>query len=206
MATMRARWLWLLASAGALAGCGAGTTQDARPPVAIGAEDACAVCGMDIAGSPGPRAEAYVGDAAQPLKFESTRDFFAYVLQPDVTSQLGAVYVQDAARIDWTHPGGAAAGFTDARAAYYVAWQPLQGGMGPTLASFAHRADADAFVAAHGGEVLRFGDVTPALVSQLDYACPAPGTPAARLVRACRAAPPGAVAQEDQQQRPPPPR
>ena len=156
----------------ALAGC------DKDPAAQQGAvdvhpDDACAVCGMYLDGSPGPRAEAWVRGRAAPLKFDSTRDFFAYVLQPENRQRLQALFVQDSERIDWEHPSGAAASFVDARTAYYVAWQPRAGSMGPTLAPYATHARAEAAAHAHGGEVLAFDAVTTALVATLDYRCPA---------------------------------
>jgi len=169
-----------------LAGCG-GDNQ-ALPPqkaVAIRKDDVGAVCGMYIEGSPGPRGEAYVAGRKLPLKFDSTRDFFAYVLQPENATRLQHLFVQDSARIDWKHPTNAADSFVDARTAYFVAWQPLPGSMGPTLASFAKQTDAQVFVREHGGEMLGFQQVRPELISLLKGACPVPGTPAFHLARHC---------------------
>jgi copper chaperone NosL len=171
-----------------LAACGGGERAQHQVPVAIRKGDMCAVCGMYIQDHPGPRAEAYVEGSAVPLKFGSTRDFFAYVLQPDNASQLQSLYVQDSARIDWKHPSDAPQSFVDARKASYVAWQPLPGGMGPTLASFADPADARAFIAEYGGQLLSFGDVTPQLISALGYACPAPGQNPVVSSAPCKAA------------------
>lgn len=144
-----------------------------QPPVGIVSGDTCAVCGMYIEGLPGPHGEAYIQGRATPLKFGSTRDFFAYVTRADLKSQLGALYVQNTKGLDWKHPSNAASSFIDARKAWYVAFQPLQGGMGPTLAAFARKQAAETFVQLHGGEVLRFAGVTPSLVTGLGYRCPA---------------------------------
>ncbi|MFC5579673.1 nitrous oxide reductase accessory protein NosL [Rhodanobacter terrae] len=155
-----------------LVGCG-GSTAPAQHAVDIHPDDTCAVCGMYLDGSPGPRAEAWVTGRAKPLMFDSTRDFFAYVLQPENQPDLQELFVQDSARIDWRQPAHAAISFIDARRASYVAWQPLPGSMGPTLAPFATRAAAAAFVREHGGAVFGFDEITPALVATLDYRCPA---------------------------------
>ena len=170
-----------------LAGCG-GKPAPAHHAVDTHPDDACAVCGMYLDGSPGPRAEAWVSARAKPLVFDSTRDFFAYVLQPENQSALQELFVQDSARIDWQQPAHAAASFIDARTASYVAWQPLAGSMGPTLAPFASRAVAEAFVREHGGAVLDFTEITPALVATLDYRCPARATGAHGTLQ-CLAAP-----------------
>lgn len=170
MITLR-RALIVLALA-VLAGCG-GSPAPAQRAVDTHPDDACAVCGMYLDGSPGPRAEAWVSGRAKPLMFDSTRDFFAYVLQPENQASLQELFVQDSARIDWQQPTPAAASFIDARTALYVAWQPLPGSMGPTLAPFASAALAEAFAREHGGGVLGFAEITPALVATLDYRCPA---------------------------------
>ncbi len=165
-------WLALLML---VAGC-SGAPAPARPAVEVQPDDVCAVCGMELSASPGPRGQAWVADRARPLLFDSTRDFFAYVLQPENRSGLRELYVQDTARIDWPHPGRDAASFIDARRAVYVAWQPLPGSMGPTFAPFADRTAAGAFVRAHGGAVLTFDAITPELVATLGYHCPAAGS------------------------------
>jgi len=182
-----------VAAAASLAGCGADSGAHQKP-VAIRKGDTCAVCGMYIAKYAGPRGEAYVSGYSTPLKFGSTRDFFAYVTQPDEKRNLESVFVQDTARIDWAHPSNLPNSFTDARKAYYVAWQPLPGAMGPTFASFAKRSDAEAFIKAHGGRLLRYGDVTPEVVSSLSYHCPAAGSPVGAVAKGCvkKAAPAGA--------------
>ncbi len=165
------------------------------PPLQVAVDihkgDACAVCGMYIEAGPGPRGEAYVQGYKAPLKFGSTRDFFAYVLQPENKTRLQQLLVQDSAQINWQHPSNEARTFVEARAAYYVAWQPLSGLMGPTFASFASRQDAETFVRKHGGQILSFSDVTPELTSMLGYGCPAQGSPTFALAKskACMAAP-----------------
>lgn len=171
-----------LAAAMLLAAC-AKPAEVSQPPLVIREGDVCAVCGMYIRGQPGPRGEAYVDGDAGVLKFGSTRDFFAYVTQSDIASRLESAYVQDTARIVWMHPADAADSFIDARTAWYVAWQPLPGEMGPTFASFAKRSDADTFVRRHGGAVLRFGEITATLVSGLDFRCPGPKSTLFALAR-----------------------
>ncbi len=182
---------WLLAALAALLLAACGKSQPPPPQAAadIHKGDICAVCGMYIDAGPGPRAEAWVQGYEAPLKFGSTRDFFAYVLEPENKARLQQLLVQDSARINWQHPSNEAQTFVDARTAWYVVWQPLSGLMGPTFASFAERRDAEALVRTHGGEILGFSEVTPELTSLLGYACPAEGSPAFALARACTAAP-----------------
>lgn len=170
-----------------VSGCSSDHTSPVKPPVAIQSGDISEGCGMAITGSPGPRAEAYVGEQGSPLKFGSVRDFFAYVLQPENSLRVRGLYVQDTAKIDWRHPSDAASSFVDARSAYYVAWQPLIGMMGPTFAPFSTRDHAVAFVHEHGGQVLRFDDVTVAIVAGLGTACPTSDSPLHKLAADCKA-------------------
>ncbi len=180
---------WLLVALVVLLLTACGTSQAPPPQAAIDIHkgDACAVCGMYIDAGPGPRAEAWVQGYKAPLKFGSTRDFFAYVLDPENTARLQQLLVQDSAQINWQHPSNEARTFVDARTAWYVAWQPLSGLMGPTFASFATRPDAEAFVRAHGGELLGFSEVTPELTTLLGYVCPSEGSPAFALAKNCTA-------------------
>ena len=182
---------WLLAALLVLllAACGSSQAPPAQAAVDIHRGDACAVCGMYLDAGPGPRAEAWVQGYKAPLKFGSTRDFFAYVLDPENKARLQQLLVQDSAQINWQHPSNEARTFVDARTAWYVAWQPLHGLMGPTFASFAVRQDAEAFVRAQGGEVLGFAEVTPELTTLLGYACPSAGSPGSALAKGCTTAP-----------------
>jgi len=135
------------------------------PPVAINPGDECHVCGMTIDRFPGPKGEAYVRGASKPFKFCSTRDLFSWWLQPENKIAATSVYVHDMGKTSWKHPSDK--DFVDARSAWYVIDQPLPGAMGPTLASFAHKADAEAFVHKHGGRLLRFQDITLELLADL---------------------------------------
>lgn len=157
--------LLIVAAGILLAGCGKQAGPSAQqPPVAIRPGDTCAVCGMYITHYPGPRGEAYIQGQQVPLKFGSTRDFFAYILQPEHKALLQTLYVQDMAATSWEHPKGH---WIDARTAWYVPESALPGAMGPTLASFRNHRDAEAFAHRFGGKVLRFGEVTNRLVTDL---------------------------------------
>lgn len=174
----------VLLMAGGITGCDDHATAR-QVPVPIEMNDTCAVCGMYITKYPGPRAEAYVQGMGAPLKFGSTRDFFAYVLQPENQVELQSLFVQDTAKIDWRHPPDTPESFINARRAYYVVFQPLTGAMGPTLAPFNHKAAAARFIATNGGALLRFHQITPDLISGLATSCPPAESPLTRLVKDC---------------------
>ena len=142
-------------------------TRNALPPQAIDASDECHVCGMIINRFPGPKGEAFVGGNLQALKFCSTRDLFAYLLQPEADANVREIYVHDMAGADWRHPPDAA--LIDARLAWYVVNHSLRGAMGPTLASFRYREDAQAFAERYGGSLLRFEQVGLDEIANLGY-------------------------------------
>src|SRR5690554_3068177 len=108
-----------------------GATQHA---VEIESRDECHLCGMIITHFPGPKGEAYVRNAPQVLKFCSTRDMFAYILEPEHTHNIQSVFVHDMAKSPWDAPDDEF--FVDARNAWYVVGHSLTGAMGSTLASF----------------------------------------------------------------------
>ncbi len=162
---MRRALFWILLLL-ALGGCGEQQQAGPRPPVPFHDGDECHVCGMLIARFPGPKGEAWVRGGARPLKFCSTRELFGWLLQPDSAALAEAVYVHDMAQNDWQHPDDTR--LVDARKAWYVVGSDLKGAMGPTLASFARREDAEAFAGRHGGRIIRYQDITLDLLVNLE--------------------------------------
>jgi copper chaperone NosL len=168
--------LCVLALLGLLIGAGCEQRTDTdriqQPPVAFRVGDECQVCGMIITRFPGPRGEAWVSRRAQPLKFCSTRDLFAWLLQPETAAVVENIYVHDMAQSDWSQPDDAH--LIEARKAWYVAGSTRTGAMGPTLAPFAARDAAQAFADEYGGRLLGFDEITlPVLESMM----PAAGEP-----------------------------
>lgn len=145
----------LLLSVAALVSC----TGDAPPPQSVepGVDAVCTLDGMTLADYPGPKAQIFFGNEP-PAFFCDTVEMFAMVLGPEALRDIRAVYTQDMAQADWEHPRGH---WIDARTAFYVTGSTLTGSMGPTFASFAQRAGAEAFAAKYGGKVLAFSEITP---------------------------------------------
>lgn len=140
--------------------CGSNEEQvDAKPePVHIESGDECHVCGMVIEGFPGPKGEVITEKDQHVRKFCSTRDMFAWMLQPENVNRDHTVYVHDMAQTEWVSPDDTA--LIDARMAFYVVGSKRDGAMGPTLASFANESGAVAFKKEYGGQVLKYGDIT----------------------------------------------
>lgn len=140
-------------------------TSQTLPPIAIHQGDECHVCGMIITNYPGPKGELYTRGQKQPYKYCSTRDLFSHLLQPEVKIAATQIYVHDMAATDWEKPGNDA--FVDARSAWYVIEQPMKGAMGPTLASFAKKIDAENFVQQYGGRIISFDEITLDILNNL---------------------------------------
>lgn len=152
--------------------------QDAsalQKPVPIASGDECHVCGMQIKRFPGPKAEAYVQGNKTPYKFCSTRDMFAWFLQPETATVVGKIFVHDMGATNWQSPSDN--DFIDARTAWYVVGSNAKGAMGPTLASFKDRDAAMAFVAKNGGTVMPFSAVDLAVLDSLNTENNMPGMP-----------------------------
>lgn len=135
----------------------AACTPDAPPATArdITAGTVCALDGMLLNDYPGPKAQIHYADGGMEF-FCDTVEMFNMLLRPESARRVRAVYTQDMGKADWKTPRGH---WIDARQAFYVHGSRVKGSMGPTLASFANRADAEAFARKNGGRVLRFGEV-----------------------------------------------
>lgn len=143
----------LLLSLG-LSACGPEESKPPQQPVKFESGDECHLCGMAIMGFPGPKGEAYVGRPGRVVKFCSTRDLISWYLQPENRPNTQALFVHDMARSDWQHPDDRH--LIDGRAAWYVLGSRQAGAMGPTLASFASKKEAETFANQWDGDVLSF--------------------------------------------------
>lgn len=122
---------------------------------------ACALDGMVLADYPGPKGQIQY-DAGPPDFYCDTVELLATFLRPEQQKHITAIYTQDMAKAEWNEPRGH---WIDAKTAFYVRGSKLRGSMGPTLASFASEADAQAFVGRNGGKVLRFDQITIDMVA-----------------------------------------
>lgn len=152
-----------------LVGCGEKTQQQvaAPPAVIIKNGEECDLCGMYINRFPGPKGQVFERGLASPKRFCSTRDMFAYVLQPEHQHRAEHIYVHDVASAPWDEQGNAQ--YTNAKNAYFVTGHKLQGAMGPALASFARQADAVAFAEKQGGKVLTFEQVDINVLNHMSH-------------------------------------
>ena len=139
-----------------------GCTQALAPqPVEPTDATLCSFDGMLLSDFPGPKGQILYEDGA-PDFFCDTVELFSAYLQPEEKKRVSAIYTQDMAQTPWDKPRGH---WIDARSAFYVIGSRKTGSMGPTIASFAKEADAQAFAREQGGRVLRFDQVKPDMVA-----------------------------------------
>lgn len=120
----------------------------------------CQLDGMALADYPGPKGQIRYADGGT-VYFCDTLELLSIAMSPEHVRALAGVYTQDMAQADWNSPHGH---WIDATQAYYVRGSQRTGSMGPTLASFAQRTDAEAFAQQYGGQVIAFAQVTPDMV------------------------------------------
>ncbi|KRB83560.1 nitrous oxide reductase accessory protein NosL [Duganella sp. Root198D2] len=141
-----------------LAGCG-----DAARSLAAGepVDDAvCALDGMSLKDYPGPKAQIVFRDGRIDY-FCSLSELFEVLFGDDGQRGIGASYVQDMGKADWSKPRGH---WIEARSAFYVIESRAQGAMGPTIGTFAGKEDAQAFAAREGGRVLDYSQIKPGVL------------------------------------------
>ncbi|WP_010461620.1 nitrous oxide reductase accessory protein NosL [Acidovorax radicis] len=145
-----------------LTGCSqADNSAQSLKPVEIDRTTSCELDGMLLADYPGPKAQVHFAGQDKPSFFCDTVELFSTLLAGEQVRAVQAMYVQDMGQADWNAPQGH---WIDGKTALYVVGGKRHGSMGPTIGSFAQEADAKKFAAEYGGKVLRFAEITPAMV------------------------------------------
>lgn len=152
-------------------------------PVALTPETVGYFCQMTLLEHPGPKAQVHLeGFPGTPRFFSQVRDAVVYQRLPEQVAPILAIYVSDmgAATARWDAPG--ATNWIAADTAFYVVGSDARGGMdAPEFVPFAARDKAEAFAAAHGGAVLRLGEIPASAVAPSDAAFTGTDDYAARL-------------------------
>ena len=134
-----------------------------KKPVKPSANDKCPVCGMFVAKFPDMLAEIIFNDATYAV-FDGPKDMFRYFLNmkkynPSKTvKDIDSIYVNEYYNVTPI----------DGRKAYYVIGSDVYGPMGRELIPFLKEEDATAFIKDHRGKILRFGDITEAVLKELE--------------------------------------
>lgn len=142
----------------------AAVCQAEPKPRKPGAADKCPVCGMFVAKYTDFAAQLQFKDGTA-LFFDGPKDLFKYYLglaSPQTgrkPSDVTAVFVTSYYTL----------APIDGRKAYYVTGSDVSGPMGRELIAFVKEAEAREFKKDHKGKaVLRFKEVSPAIVKELD--------------------------------------
>ena len=122
----------------------------------------------------GPKGQILLKSRTDPVWFTSVRDTFTFLALPEEPKDVAAVYVSDMGRAaSWERPGDA---WIAAQQAVYVLGSDREGGMGgPEAVPFGDEAAARAFIAEHGGRILRFEEAKAAIADAARP--PGPATP-----------------------------
>jgi copper chaperone NosL len=139
----------------------------APEPVIIQNGEECDLCGMYINRFPGPKGQVFERGGITPKRFCSTRDMFAYALQPEHQHRIEHIFVHDVATAAWDEQEKAQ--YINAKTAFFVSGHKLKGAMGPALASFSTEADADDFIQQNGGEIMKFSDIDINALSKMNH-------------------------------------
>jgi copper chaperone NosL len=166
----------LLAS---MAGCAALNGGSTPAAVSIGGQASCDVCGMIIQKHPGPNGQIFYADHDPerhdpPFLFDSLKAcaFDHYFTSQRQDRSTEAFYVTDYSSVDYTvsEKNGKAnisshetpKSFEKAKSVSYVVDAEVYGAMGTDFIPFSDEDEAGDFVEKYGGEVVPFGDITPA--------------------------------------------
>lgn len=129
-------------------------------PQAITAGTTCSLDGMTLVDFPGPKAQIHYATGSAEF-FCDTVEMFSIYLQPEQKKRITGIFTQDMGKADWENPKN---NWIDAKHAFYVLGSKKTGSMGPTLAAFSLRSDADTFIKQFGGKLLQFDQVTLEMV------------------------------------------
>lgn len=133
-------------------------------PDKVGPKDRCPVCGMYVARYLDFAAQVKFDDG-QVFHFDGAKDMFTFYL--DLPRYAPGRHISDVTYIFVTNYYEL--NLIDGQKAVYVAGSDVYGPMGHELIPFAHRPEAEDFLKDHEGKhLLRFQDVTPATLSQLE--------------------------------------
>lgn len=135
-----------------------------EPRVAIQKSDRCPVCGMFVYKYPKWVAQIVWKDGAAYF-YDGAKDMFKHYFDPakftpgKTVADVGDIYVTDYYAVE----------LIEAKSAFYVIGSDVLGPMGHELLPFKDRESAQEFLEDHQGKsILRFDEVTPALIESLD--------------------------------------
>lgn len=172
----------LTATSGCLGGATADSGRATPAPVDLSGDKLDDSGGMVIGNHGGPNGQIFYADHSpdghdNPAWFHTLSfGLFPYFFHHrEVGWEAEAIYATDYSAAEYTistrngrpviSAPTAPETFGNARELGYVAGSDVHGGMGPDLIPFSDPDDRRAFIDAHGGRSMTFGDITPAYLS-----------------------------------------
>lgn len=142
----------------------AGSVADAAGKAVLKKTDRCPVCGMFVYKYPKWVAQI-VFKGSTSYFYDGAKDMFKHIFDTSkytpgrTADQIAAIYVTDYYEVE----------LIEAKPAFYVIGSDVLGPMGHELLPFKDEASAQEFLEDHkGNKILRFQDVTPAIIESLD--------------------------------------
>ncbi|MFC1684863.1 nitrous oxide reductase accessory protein NosL [Pseudomonadota bacterium] len=147
--------IFVLIAVLSLAGCGEKEGASvADTPHDLTREEVCMIDGMILMDYPGPKGQLFLKNGEARF-FCDTKGLISTLYDPDYQVKIKRAYVQDFSGRKW---GSYSDRWIDVNQAFLVLGSAKFGAMGPTIATFGLRGDADAFAAEHGGDVMPFAE------------------------------------------------
>ena len=136
-----------------------------EPTVTIKKNDRCPVCGMFVYKYPKWVAQIIFKDGTSYF-YDGAKDMFKHIFDTakytagKKAEDIKAIYVTDYYEVE----------LVDAKSAFYVLGSDVLGPMGHELLPFKDQESAQEFLEDHKGKsIIRFQDVTPAIIESLDH-------------------------------------
>lgn len=126
-------------------------------PVKFDKHDRCHLCGMVIAHYEGPKAEIFIKNVEEPIKFCSVRDAFTFALQPENKRRLQAFFVHAMDSASWDKPFDAP--LLSAKEMFFVYGSRQDGVMGVEPIPFKTKSAAEDFIKKLGGRVVAYPEI-----------------------------------------------
>lgn len=115
----------------------------------------CMLDGMILLDHPGPKGQVIFKNG-EPHFFCDTKGLFSALYDPNYKTKIKQAFVQDFSKRSW---GSYNDRWIEVEQAFFVMDSSRLGAMGPTLATFSLRSDAENFAKEFGGSVLAFNEL-----------------------------------------------
>jgi len=132
------------------------STSTVSTPADLTRDEVCMLDGMILLDHPGPKGQVIFKNNEQHF-FCDTKGLISTLYDQSYKMKIKQAFVQDFGKRKW---GSYNDNWIDVKQAFFVMGSSQFGAMGPTLATFSSRSDAETFIKEFGGSVLAFDELT----------------------------------------------